>query len=119
MKLLINVFLGFTIMVAAGCSDEKTVVGSCQIGELSDKSVLCINYDDAGKLPQWRMACESVMKGEWSAKACDTSTSLGGCKAGNKVIWYFPSEKHQSVDDAKQSCISKNRIFVPAPAGNQ
>lgn len=109
--------LGYTVILLAGCSDEQNIAGSCHTGELSDKSELCINYTDSGKASQWRTACNTMMKGEWSPTACDTTDSLGGCKAGNKVIWYYPSERHKTVADAKQSCASKNRVFIAVPAG--
>jgi hypothetical protein len=114
---LIGIVLGYTVIFLSGCSDEQNIAGSCHTGELSDKSELCINYYDNGNVSQWRTACNTMMKGEWSPAACDTSDSLGGCKAGNKVIWYYPSERHKTVADAKQSCVRKNRVFVAAPAG--
>ncbi|MGD8568280.1 MAG: hypothetical protein PVJ39_09345 [Gammaproteobacteria bacterium] len=111
------IVLGCAAALLSGCSDERSVSGSCRTGELSDKSVLCIDYYDSGKVSQWRMACNTGMKGEWSPAGCDTAKYLGGCKAGNKVIWYFPSERHKTVADVKQSCAGKDRAFVAAPGG--
>ncbi|MGD8571169.1 MAG: hypothetical protein PVF34_04620 [Gammaproteobacteria bacterium] len=112
-----NSLLAFVVLSAGGCGDDKTVAGSCKTNELADNSVLCIDYYDGGKTSQWRQACNDMMQGQWSSSACDSASALGGCGAGNKVIWYYPSAKHQAVEQVEQACLSKSRKFISGVAG--
>jgi len=98
-----------------GCSANDEVAGSCKTAALDDQAVICIDYYDGKNIDQWRSACNTAMKGEWLSQACDTSKALGGCQAGNKIIWMYPSAKHASKADAEQSCVAKNRKYLTAP----
>ncbi|WP_455209289.1 hypothetical protein [Kaarinaea lacus] len=110
-----NYIVACTLFILAGCSADNDVIGSCQSALLDDRSVVCIDYYEAKSRDQWRTACETAIRGKWSSMACDTSSAFGGCKAGNKVIWMYPSEKHLNTQDAEQSCVAKNRLFLPVP----
>ncbi|WP_455223277.1 hypothetical protein [Kaarinaea lacus] len=103
------------MLVLVGCSARDDFAGSCKNALLDDQSVICIDYYGNKNLDQWRTACTTAMRGEWAALACDTATSLGGCQAGNKIIWMYPSAKHATIGDAEQSCIAKNRKYLPVP----
>jgi hypothetical protein len=108
-------FFASLLLVLAGCSANNDVIGSCKTGALDDQSVICIDYHDAKNLDQWRTACNTVMQGEWSSGACNVSSSLGGCRAGNKVIWMYASERHSNSEDVESSCVAKSRDYLPPP----
>ncbi|MCI0505988.1 MAG: hypothetical protein L0Z73_07730 [Gammaproteobacteria bacterium] len=110
-------FIIIITVAVTGCSADRDVVGSCKTAKLDDQSVICIDYYDAKNLDQWRSACETVIQGEWASMECDTTTAWGGCEAGNKVIWMYPSMKHRNALDAEQHCAATNRRYVPVPAG--
>ena len=76
--------------------------------------LLCIDYYDDVKLAQKRQVCGAVMRGTWSEKSCATDTALGGCRAGNNVVWFLPSPKHPDVATARAACESQGREFVSA-----
>jgi len=109
----------FVLLALAGCDSKydfkDDVAGSCKTAALDDHSVICIDYYDGKNIDQWRSACNAAMKGKWLSQACDTSMALGGCQAGNKIIWMYPSAIHANEKDAKQSCLAKSRKFIPAP----
>jgi hypothetical protein len=118
MKLSIHSFtrlaaLLFTFL-ASGCSDSESVLGSCDAGIASDKSKMCIDYYKVDNLNQWRSVCTEVMQGEWSDSACNTVNALGGCqlKDGKAIIWLYPSDKHQAIEDVEKQCAKKNRPFL-------
>lgn len=98
----------------SACTGKQDIAGSCSTQALGDNSNICIEYYDADKGNRWQMACDA-MRGQWSAASCNRASALGGCKAGNKVIWYFHSEKHPTEQDVRQSCASKDRRFIAAP----
>lgn len=102
-----------TLFILVACSADHEVAGSCQSAQLDDSSVICIDYLDASGREQWRSACETAMRGKWSPVACETTNALGGCQAGNKIIWMYVSETHRSVQDAEKSCAAKSRPFLP------
>jgi len=108
-------FFALILLVLTGCSANNDVIGSCKTGALDDQSVICIDYYDAKNRDQWRTACNTVMQGEWSSGACNASSSLGGCRASNKVIWMYASEKHSNNHDAQSSCVAKSREYLPPP----
>ena len=99
----------------ASCDDEEEgVVASCKAGLASDKSRMCIDYDASDNLDQWRMACRTVMRGKWSKSPCDTKETLGGCKVKTSTIWLYPSTKHETIEDAKESCTKGTFLSPPA-----
>lgn len=114
-KLSSKHILTFALLMLAGCTANEDVVGSCKTAMLNDQSIICIDYYGKKNLDQWRTACTTAMRGAWTSGACDTATALGGCQAGNKVIWMYPSAKHANTEDVEQSCLVKNRKFLPAP----
>jgi hypothetical protein len=114
-KQSIKHILTVVLLFLAGCSANDNVTGSCNTSTLDDQSVICIDYFGTKNLDQWRTACTTGMGGAWKASACDTATALGGCQAGNKIIWMYPSAIHVSAQDAEQSCMAKSRKFIPAP----
>ena len=114
-----NALTGFLVILIVfsliSCFANNDVVGSCKTAALEDQSIICIDYLEAKNLEQWRTACNSVMQGQWSSHACNTSSALGGCEAGNKVIWMYPSTKHRNSQDVELSCAAKSRQFLPLP----
>ena len=102
------------LLALAGCTKKDQAQGSCMAGPIDDRSIICIEYHSSKNLDEWRMACTTVMRGKWSDASCDTTQALGGCKAGGNIVWLYPSEKHRTIEDARASCSSKGREFVPA-----
>ena len=103
-------------LLLAGCSGEPELAGSCLTAETDDGARLCIDYYGDLKLEQKRQVCGAVMRGTWSDTACVTAAVLGGCRAGDHVVWLLPSAKHPDVAAVRATCAESDREFL-APGG--
>jgi hypothetical protein len=55
-----------------------------------------------------------------NATPCDRANTLGGCRKGNMLTWYFPSSEVKTAADVKTKCASDTFVMPDGkePAGS-
>lgn len=109
MQRLVMLLVTAALTLCACKQKPLEVVGSCKSYADSTCLDLAVVNDDVKRI------CSG---GAFTLNAtpCDRANTLGGCRRGNMLTWYFPSSDVKSAADVKTKC--SRDIFV-TPDGKE